>query len=120
MQPNHDKFTTAYVECALWSSTGEDSEPLDKTYGPGDISPETLASMASDCADFQRDNADALRESDLSDSRAGFCFWLNRNGYGSGFWDEGTDPVFRKLSDASEVWGTFDLYVGDDGQIHGS
>jgi hypothetical protein len=115
-----NKFTRGYVECALWSSTREDGTPLDRTHTFRDIAPETLARMASDCADFQRNNADALTESDLSDSRAGFCFWLNRNGHGSGFWDEGQDPVFRKLSDASKVWGTFDLYVGDDGKIHGS
>lgn len=115
-----DKFTTAYIECALWASIGDNGEPLDKAYGPDDIAPETLARMVSDCADFQRDNADALRESGLSDSCAGHDFWLNRNGHGSGFWDEGDHPVFRELSDASKGWGTFDLYVGDDGKIHGA
>ena len=117
---NLDRFTCGYVECALWSSVGDDEQPLDKTYSPSDIAPETLARMVSDCADFQESNADALRESGLSDSRAGHDFWLNRNGHGSGFWDEGQDPVFRKLSDACKPWGTFDLYMGDDGKIHGS
>lgn len=115
-----DKFTTAYVECALWSSCGDDGEPLDKMHGPSDIAPETLTRMASDCAQFQENNAEALRESGLSDSRAGHDFWLNRNGHGSGFWDRGDAPCFRELSDASEAWGTFDLYVGDDGRIYGS
>jgi len=119
-----DPFTRAYVECALWSSLDQSTEsggyPLDKNHGPEDIAPETLARMAEDCRQFQADNAADLSESELSDSRAGRDFWLNRNGHGSGFWDEGNEPVFRRLSDASHVWGTFDLYLGDDGRIYGS
>jgi hypothetical protein len=76
--------------------------------------------MAEDCRQFQADNAEDLSESGLSTERAGHDFWLNRNGHGSGFWDEGIAPVFRRLSAASKVWGTFDLYLGDDGMIHGS
>lgn len=117
-----DKFTQAYAGCALWSTTdnADDSggEPLDANYGIEDISPETLAQMREDCEAFQRDNAELLAEAGLSSERAGFCFWLNRNGHGSGFWDEGNDPVFRKLSDASHVYGSVDLYVGDDGKIY--
>jgi len=119
-----NSFTRAYVECALWStcdnSTDSGGEPFDKNYGPEDIAPETLARMAEDCRQFQEDNAADLSESGLSDSRAGHDFWLNRNGHGSGFWDEGDDACFRRLSDASNVWGTFDLHLGDDGQIYGS
>ncbi len=117
-----DAFTRAYVECALWSTTDESTEsggePFDKNYGPEDIAPETLARMAEDCRQFQENNAADLCESGCDDGRAGFLFWLNR--HGSGFWDEGNDPVFRRLSDVSKVWGTFDLYLGDDGQIYGS
>lgn len=115
-----DSFTRAYVECALWSTCDTGGEPFDRNYDPDDIAPETLARMAEDCRQFQEDNAADLSESGLSDSRAGHDFWLNRNGHGSGFWDEGNEPVFRRLSDASIAWGTFDLYLGDDGQIYGS
>jgi len=119
-----NSFARAYVECALWSShdNADDTggEPFDKNYDPDDIAPETLARMAEDCRQFQEDNAADLSESGVSDSRAGHDFWLNRNGHGSGFWDEGSEPVFRRLSDASKAWGTFDLYLGDDGLIHGS
>lgn len=119
-----DAFARAYIGCALWSTNDSADEsggqPFDKNYGPGDIAPETLARMAEDCRQFQEDNAADLSEAELGDERAGFLFWLNRNGHGSGFWDEGDAPEFRRLSDASKVWGTFDLYLGDDGQIHGS
>lgn len=124
-----DTFTRAYLECALWSSLDnaneQGGEPLDKNYSISDIAPETLARMIEDCASFQRDNAERLTDSTLTDSQAGHDFWLNRNGHGSGFWDEFSgDTVQAKacriLSDASKVWGTFDLYIGDDSKIHGS
>lgn len=117
-------FARAYVECALWASNDNSDErggePFDKNYSPADIAPETLARMLEDCRQFEEDNAAALALSGLSDSRAGHDFWLNRNGHGSGFWDEGDDRIFRQLSDASKAWGTFDLYLGDDGKIYGS
>lgn len=121
-----DVFTRAYVQCALWASTDEDEVPL----GDGDewghsmhltaedIAPESLAMMAEDCRCFQSDNAALLAESGLSDEVAGHCFWLNRNGHGTGFWDRGNAPCFQKLSDACKPWGTCDLYVGDDGRVY--
>lgn len=127
-----DTFTEAYITCALWSSNdnADDSggDPLDKNYSASDISEETMNRMIEDCASFQSDNSSDLeRVSELADSaRAGHDFWLNRNGHGSGFWDEyfGKDTelyaAFQRLSDASKAWGSFDLYIGDDSQIHGS
>lgn len=126
-----DTFTRAYIECALWSSmdnldekTGGD--PLDANYSADDISEETLQRMIADCAQFQESESESLHEvSDICDeSRAGQNFWLNRNRHGSGFWDEyfgNNAPLraaFRNLSDASKAWGSFDLYVGDDGKIY--
>lgn len=98
---------------------------MDANYSADDIAPETLQRMTEDCEAFQRDNSEYLNEvSDLcDDSRAGHDFWLNRNGHGSGFWDEYNGDnaplraAFRNLSDASKAWGSFDLYVGDDGKI---
>lgn len=125
-----DTFTRAYIECALWSSmdNADDSggEPLDRNYSTDDISPDALAQMAEDCADFQRDyEQDLLAVSEIADdSRCGHDFWLNRNGHGSGFWDEysGHDSAlcaaFSRLSDASKAAGTSDLYVGDDGTLY--
>ena len=124
-----DSFALAYVGAALWSSNDnaneQGGEPFDRNYDAGDIAPETLARMAEDCAAFQADNRDDLDACGITSERAGFCFWLNRNGHGSGFWDEVSGghelrPVFMRLSEASKVWGSFDLYLGDDGQIHGS
>jgi len=118
-----NRFVNAYIECALWSSTDESTpsggEPLDKNYGPEDLDSATRSEMKNDCNSFVQKNEKDLAESGLKDDRAGHDFWLNRNGHGAGFWDEGDDPVFKKLSDACKSFGTYDLYVGDDGKIHG-
>jgi hypothetical protein len=48
-----DSMTQQYIVTALWStndeSTPEGGEPFDANYGGGDIDPESLARMASDC-----------------------------------------------------------------------
>lgn len=151
-----DAFTRAYITCALWSSTDNADEsggaPLDDNYSEEDIAPDTLEQMQKDCAQFQEDNSHELWMCEMDDSRAGHNFWLNRNGHGSGFWDEYSQTecadyekeqaiamgsrdfskrnalcqtcacryhVCQRLSDAAKAFGTFDLYVGDDEQIHG-
>ena len=122
-------FFDAYIECALWSTTDNSDEsggqPLDQNYGPEDIEPETLKRMRDDCDQFQKDNEADLAACGLPESQQGHDFWLNRNGHGSGFWDEyfNNSPeaeACERLSQACRPWGTFDLYVGDDGMIYGS
>lgn len=113
-----DEFTQAYVECALWSSTDDDGEPLDGLYTIDDVHADTLASMAADCRQFQADHYDDIA-SDLP--HAGHDFWLTRNGHGAGFWDgDWPEAIGRKLTNASHVWGSVDLYIGDDGYIYGT
>lgn len=114
-----DQFTTAYIECALWSSMGDWCEdcgelpkdssetcacggkfisiPLDDEHDMSDIAPETLDRIIADCADFQEANAKLLSawysECGESMERAGHDFWLTRNRHGAGYWDrwnEGT------------------------------
>ena len=124
----HDKFTTAYIECALWSSTDNSNEqggkPLDANYDETDIHPETLMRMAGDCREFQDENHASLDACGLTLERQGHDFWLNRNGHGAGFWDEYSSgpehDACARLSKASKVYGTFDLYIGVSGMIHGS
>jgi hypothetical protein len=115
-----DPFTIAYIEAALWSSTDESDEqggePLDANYGLDDIAPEALASILNDCEAFQQDHAEDIG-GELE--RAGHDFWLTRNGHGAGFWDgDWDDDIGQRLTDASDVYGSVDLYVGDDGLIY--
>lgn len=116
-----DAFTQAYIEAALWSSMDnaddQGGEPLDANYGPGDIAPETLARMVEDCKAFQRDNAGDIAG---DPERAGHDFWLTRNGHGAGFWDgDWPGEAGERLTAASHAYGSHELYVGDDGLIHG-
>lgn len=112
----------AYVECALWSSTGitedaETGEPLDANYGAEDIAPETLAEMRADVEAFLIANADDI--GDMDPGQAGHDFWLTRNHHGVGFWDRGLGERGDRLTAAAHVYGSVDLYVGDDGRIYG-
>lgn len=118
-----DSFTSAYLETALWASmdNSDDNggEPLDRNYSISDIADETRDKMIADCADFQHrykymlDNA--YGEGGIDSERAGHNFWLSRNGHGAGFFDDDLDD----LQDAAKSYGEFDLYIGDDGEIHG-
>lgn len=81
-------FCRSYLIAALWSSVDDQGHPLDDAKGIEDIAPETIAKAESDCAAFQAANAATIEQAELADERAGHCFWLNRNGHGSGFWDE--------------------------------
>jgi hypothetical protein len=115
-----DDFTRGYLECALWASTHQETEePLDDTHGTDDIDLCALQSAIDDCRAFQADNAADLAASDLSDEQAGHDFWLTRNRHGAGFWDRGLGSVGDRLSEASRPYGEADLYVGDDGKVHG-
>lgn len=119
-----EKFFDAYVEAALWSSTDDNDEPLDRNYDKGDIAEETLAKMKSDCLKFRKENYELYDDNGWDDEQAGHDFWLSRNGHGAGFFDkqseDGSYDVGEKLQKIAKSYGTFDLIVGDDGQIHGS
>jgi hypothetical protein len=111
-----DAFTLAYIECALWTSTDDDGEPLDGTYSVEDIAPESLASIVEDCDAFQESHGDDLGD---DDDRAGQDFWLTRNGHGAGFWDgDWEEPAATRLTDSAEAYGSSDLYIGDDGKVY--
>jgi hypothetical protein len=111
-----DAFTRAYLECALWSSTGDDDQPLDDDHSTDDIAPEALQSAIDDCRSFQADNADDL--DGLDAEKSGHDFWLTRNGHGAGFWDRGLGALGDRLSKASKFYGSCDLYVVD-GKVYG-
>ena len=109
-----DAFTRAYLECALWSSTDDDGEPLDAVYSIDDLAPETIQSAIEDCDAF-RQSAGAMLDA-WTDEQAGHDYWLTRNGHGAGFWD-------RRLPFGDELSAlcrhqTVDLYVRDDGLIY--
>ena len=137
-----DEFLDAYITAALWSSTdnADDSggEPLDKNYDESDIAPETLAKMRTDCAAFlahrlggrliaivERLEAEGMWSLPAGANctvmeYAGHDLWLTRNGHGAGYrdgdWPRG---IAEGLDRLAHEFGSFDLYVGDDGLIYG-
>lgn len=116
-----DKFLQAYIECALWSSTDENEEPLDRNYSASDIAPSTLLQMEQDCQSFK----DVCTDQNLDwcpegEERAGHDFWLTRNHHGAGFWDRGLGELGAALTEWAHAEGSADLYVGDDGLIYQS
>lgn len=125
-------FQKAYIEAALWSSTDDEDEPLDKNYGVEDIAPEALVKIVADCEKFQADNAELIGRSFCirelgewpKEELVGHDFWLTRNHHGTGFWDgdwraaEGDEKVGDKLTEAAHAFGECDLYVGDDKKLY--
>lgn len=110
-----------YVEAALWSSTDDQGEPLDRRFTALDISAETMYRMIQDCAKFDKSNeydiTEAARISTLE--HIGHDFWLTRNGHGAGFWDgDYPEDLGQRLTEASKAFGSFDLYIGDDGKLY--
>jgi len=117
-----DEFTRAYVECALWSSTGDDGDPLDGLYTIDDIAERTLAEMATDCKDFVQGLPQRLYDVITGMgawSRAGADFWLTRNRHGAGFWDgDWPGDAGERLTEAAHAYGSYNLYVSEDGLVH--
>lgn len=109
-------FFNAYVTTALWSSTDDEGEHLDRWRDYSDIHPDTLTAMHAECAAFL-----AANRADIGNrlAEAGHDFWLTRNGHGAGFRDgDWPEPAASRLDGASKAAGTRDLCIGDDGAVH--
>jgi hypothetical protein len=115
---NIDKFTEAYLTCALWSSNDDHGKALDIGHKITDLARETLKKHVADCAAFQKAHWDSIAS---DPGHAGHDFWLTRNGHGAGFWDgDWPEPAATVLTDAAEHYGEVYLYIGDDGLIYSS
>ena len=130
-----DSFTQGYIEAAFFTdcepgTTRETWDPETQSSLPGDVTfddlaPETLARMVADCKSFATalDLATSQFEGSPNDwpddEHAGRDFWYTRNGHGCGFWDGAwPEPYATELTDAERKFGTFDLYLGDDGKVY--
>ena len=108
-----ETFLTAYIEAALWSTSGTDPEGNElESLEDFEVAPETEDRMRRECARFLETYGHLISE----DTR---LFWLTRNGHGCGFWDGDWAPgVEDLLTEASKRFGEAYLYVGDDGLVH--
>jgi len=124
-----DNFLSAYIVTALWSSTDDESESLDRNYSADDLSPETRAAMAVECDLFLTLHGETIEEAIETGlvkcgpdfdawGLAAHDFWLTRNRDGAGFWDgDWPVPFASLLTDAAHRFGEVNLYIGDDGLI---
>lgn len=128
--PAPREFFQAYLDAALWASmdqsTPSGGRPLDDNYTVDDIHPDTRGKMEADCDRFW-DECGHLIEAEGAclaggaAAQAGHDFWLTRNGHGAGFWEtpDWREAEGEQLTAACKRFGECDLYVGDDGHIHG-
>lgn len=116
LDPKLDSFTRQYLETALWSSTDDDGILLDRNYSISDFSAEAVRQAKKECTEFKKYAGNLL--DNVDDDRAGHDFWLTRNRHGAGFWD-GDYPrdVGAELTKQAHVYGSVDIYVGDDGKL---
>lgn len=135
MMIDTETMLTAYIESALWAETDDDGDPLDDTYGPGDIALETIDELREDVEgfagepDLTEDWSEYVRIINVklaehgrdwtASEQAGHDFYLTRNGHGAGFWDRGLGDLGDRLTAAAEVYGTAGLMPGDDGKLYG-
>ena len=104
----------AYVECALWASTGYASEddsgtPMDDI--DASLTPEALATMRADCEAFlEYLEEQGIDWSDVDTEQMGHDFWLTRNRHGAGFWDRGLGALGSLLTEAAHAFGPCDLF----------
>jgi len=109
-------------------SNEQRGDPLDANYSVDDLAPETKRRMIEDCEKFHAENGALVVDENLTHAKrwdaerlGGHDFWLTRNGNGAGFWDgDWRKEVSDRLTKAAQVFGTFDLYLGDDGKIYAS
>jgi len=114
-----DEFTKAYIECMLWSSTGDDEEPLDDTIEANldNFTKDAVRLIRKDCHLFQLVNAELIEG---LDDKAGHDFWLTRNGHGTGFWDKPEiygEENAKLLTVAAKNYGSCSPIICCDGKV---
>ncbi len=112
---NIDTIYQAYYDCAIWSST-QDETPLEDV--GFSLAPDFHESFKQDVINFCDANRVLLEASSLTDSQIGHDFWLTRNHHGVGFWDRGLGEIGEKLTEAAQVYHEIDLCIRDDGNLY--
>lgn len=125
---NLEIFIQAYLECALWATTGktddgeDNGDPLDKNFNIFDVANSAREEVKQECEDFlEREDVSIISQKwgEEEYKQAGYDFFLTRNHHGAGFWDgDWPKPDGEILSNASDEAGSSEPYVGDDGGIY--
>lgn len=132
-----DQFTTAYLQCALFTGTDESNDqggnPLDENYSISDFSKEALKKALADCEKFQELNIDDIeeipdwkgnadssgRDSYTKYESAGHDFWFTRCDHGVGFWsrNELTKEVRDRLTKSAHSYGNLSILINEQGEL---
>lgn len=115
-----------YIECALWSETDNDGQPLDsetdtrQPYTRDSIDDASYGRMRADVVCFVTNVT--LRCPDvlngIDPGQVGHDFWLTRNGHGAGFWDRGLAERGDWLTQQCRTFGEAHLTETDDGTLY--
>ena len=113
-------FVKSYLETALWASTDDDGEPLDKRFSVDDLEEEDWLHVVSQCADFltRPEVQECMKASTwYSDEykQAGHDFFLTRNGHGAGFRDGQWGEFGDDLARAAIGQGESNVFVSECG-----
>lgn len=98
---------------ALWSSTDNDDEPLDNTFGVTDV--KDLGTFRDDLFTFIDIHQEILDRNGINPEQCGHDYWLTSNGHGAGFWDRGHGEDGNTLSEACNT--SYDVYVTNNGHL---
>ena len=119
-------FVDGYDQClrwvGIWDSDSDDDEPEYDSVRDWDA--EAALSVLAECADFMAANyvemvdAAAVIGRTVDWGRMGHDFYLTREGHGTGFWDRGYGELGDRLSEAAKVYGSANVFIGDDGLIY--
>ena len=82
-----EEVTKGYIETALWTAELDNLSYSDVSLADVKNCQKDVRYLLNLLND-KRYLKELLKETDLS--TIGHCFWLNRNGHGSGFWDQPT------------------------------
>lgn len=110
-----EMFTNGYIGCALWADAPDDAVGVA-------LAPEARTELEAGARDFYQANADDLARAYEEGGRPydylGHDFWLSRNRHGTGFWDRGLGDIGDRLHKAATVYGSCNLYAGDNGLLY--
>lgn len=125
---NLEIFIQAYLECALWATTGEpddgedNGDPLHEDFNIFDVANSAREKVKSECEDFlKREDVSSISRKweEEEYKQAGHDFFLTRNHHGAGFWDgDWPEPDGEILTNASHEAGSSEPYAGDYGEIY--
>lgn len=102
---------------AYWDDDEYESEPCPAVeFDADDVTDETMVAIREECRQFIVSEARDLAE--MSPTQAGHDLYLTRNSHGAGYWDRGLGDRGDRLTKAAHAWGSWTLYVGDDGKLY--